>query len=163
MGWNACLLKANKQQSLGLMALPAEAVRQIVAHLPYGDVTVTASVCKRISTVCSDGSVWRQVYKGEFMKDVPDGEVSLPVAAVVETSSTSLQSLCLEIISAALFDMHCISHAPNSGCLQWYVSRSDFSPMYTLHSYQSQLHLPQILVLYADLHCRTQSAHSKLS
>lgn len=82
---NACLLKAGKQQGLGLMALPGEALLQIVANLPFGDVAVTASVCKRLSTAAADDSVWKQVYEQEFVKEFPDGEVSL-LSPVVEES-----------------------------------------------------------------------------
>lgn len=72
---NACLLKAGKQQGLGLMALPGEALCQIIANLPRGDVAVTASVCKRLSACASDDSVWRQVYFNEFNEELPDGKV----------------------------------------------------------------------------------------
>ena len=74
---NACLLRAGKQQGLGLLALPGEALLQIVANLPYGDVAVTASVCKRLSSAAADDSVWKQVYTREFVKEFPGGEVSL--------------------------------------------------------------------------------------
>lgn len=81
---NACLLRAGKQQGLGLMALPGEALLQIVASLPYGDVAVTASVCKRLSAAAADDSVWKQVYTEEFKKEFPGGEVRFLFTAVEE-------------------------------------------------------------------------------
>jgi hypothetical protein len=74
---NACLLKDGKQQIHGLMALQEEALYKIVANLHFREVAVVATVCKRLAAVASDSSVWKQLYKQEFLKDLEDSQVRI--------------------------------------------------------------------------------------
>lgn len=77
---NACLITAGKQQGLGFLALPGEALLQILAKLPYGDVAQAGRVCKRLAHVTSDPSLWRQLFGQEFKKELPDGKVTFFVS-----------------------------------------------------------------------------------
>lgn len=82
---NALLLCHGKQQQCGLLALPTEALTNVLSGLNYADVVLFSSVSQRAKSVATERAVWECLYQREFLNDAPGCQVliSLPSAGSV--------------------------------------------------------------------------------